>query len=105
MGSGTVSLCRVSLGSLRRLFILWFAHATTLLFYAGYSNSIEGLSGGFVFGAGGSGILTPRFGQSPTQSGSNTPSQAHALSELTQQTINTAFDYPSKEGILIKGDV
>lgn len=38
----------------------------------GYSNSLEGLSGGFVYGAGGSGLITPRLG-SPQPSGMTTP--------------------------------
>jgi hypothetical protein len=65
-----------------------------------------------VYGAGGSGLITPHYGQSPAQSGSNTPSRhglnelsQHAMNELNQHTLNTAFDYPSKEGILIKSDV
>ena len=73
--------------------------------YSGYSNSMEGLSGGFVYGAGGSGLITPHFGQSPAQSGATTPSRAHTVNDLTQHTINNAFEYPSKEGILIKSDV
>ncbi|KIK62893.1 hypothetical protein GYMLUDRAFT_41756 [Collybiopsis luxurians FD-317 M1] len=39
-------------------------------------NSFDGLTGGFVFGAGGSGLITPRFGITPTASGQNTPSRA-----------------------------
>jgi hypothetical protein len=34
---------------------------------------IEGLSGGFVYGPGGSGLITPRFGPSPVASGANSP--------------------------------
>ncbi|KAJ3576869.1 hypothetical protein NP233_g143 [Leucocoprinus birnbaumii] len=55
-------------------------------------NSMDGLSGGFVFGAGGSGLITPRFGLSPMQSGANTPSRGHAQQSLTQSTINAAFN-------------
>jgi hypothetical protein len=57
-------------------------------------NSMDGLSGGFVFGAGGSGLITPRFGGSPLQSGTNTPGRdlGHAL---TQTSINAAFDINS----------
>ena len=65
----------------------------TLGFYAailGY-NSMDGLSGGFVFGAGGSGLITPRFGASPVQSGTNTPARGGA-SGLTQNIINAAFN-------------
>ncbi|KAF9077228.1 fungal-specific transcription factor domain-containing protein [Rhodocollybia butyracea] len=38
-------------------------------------NSLDGLTGGFVFGAGGSGLITPRHGLTPTPSGQNTPSR------------------------------
>ncbi|KAG6852809.1 hypothetical protein C0991_009006 [Blastosporella zonata] len=58
-------------------------------------NSMDGLSGGFLFGAGGSGLITPRFGMSPVQSGANTPARtpAHAL---TQHSINAAFGQAAK---------
>ena len=59
---------------------------------------MDGLSGGFVFGAGGSGLITPRFGGSPAQSGSNTPGRAGMT--LTQGRIDAAFDTNSRgEGI------
>jgi hypothetical protein len=62
-------------------------------FFSGYSNTTEGLSGGFVFGAGGSGLITPRWGQSPVTSGANSPSHRGQVStELTQQNINAAFN-------------
>ncbi|KAJ8517191.1 hypothetical protein ONZ45_g5575 [Pleurotus djamor] len=57
----------------------------------GYSNTMEALSGGFVFGAGGSGLITPRLGITPIQSGTNTPSRGHLAGELTQTSINAAF--------------
>lgn len=38
----------------------------------GYS-TMDGFSGGFVFGAGGSGLITPRIGATPTHSGRNSP--------------------------------
>ncbi|KAJ7193876.1 fungal-specific transcription factor domain-containing protein [Mycena pura] len=53
-------------------------------------NTLEGLSGGFVFGPGGSGLITPHMGQTPFHSGHNSPSLA-AQSVLTQMTINAAF--------------
>ncbi|KAG6867610.1 hypothetical protein C0993_000551 [Termitomyces sp. T159_Od127] len=53
-------------------------------------NSMDGLTGGFLFGAGGSGLITPRFGMSPTQSGANTPAQRKGQ-DLTQSSINAAF--------------
>ena len=58
----------------------------------GYSNTMEGISGGFVYGAGGSGLITPRIGISPLPSGFNTPSQHRAESDLTQHKIDAAFD-------------
>jgi hypothetical protein len=67
--------------------------------FVGYSNSMEGLSGGFVFGAGGSGLITPRLDLTPTQSGSNTPSRSGLSStDFTQHSINAAFDKPSNDG-------
>ena len=56
--------------------------------------SADGLSGGFVFGAGGSGLITPRFGMSPAASGVNTPrggGGAAGAGGLTQMSINHAF--------------
>ncbi|KAF7322274.1 hypothetical protein HMN09_00004800 [Mycena chlorophos] len=65
-------------------------------------NSTEGLSGGFIFGAGGSGLITPHghLGQSPLQSGQNTPSRARAAEQdlLTQMNINAAF-HPDKVSV------
>jgi len=58
----------------------------------GYSSTFEGLSGGFVYGAGGSGLITPRLGMSPSASGDNTPGSRHPSAELTQQNINAAFN-------------
>ncbi|KAJ7355918.1 fungal-specific transcription factor domain-containing protein [Mycena albidolilacea] len=54
-------------------------------------NTMEGLSGGFIFGAGGSGLITPRIGQSPMHSGNNSPSRAGSQNVLTQMNINAAF--------------
>lgn len=53
---------------------------------------MEGLSAGFVYGAGGSGLITPRLGMSPLPSGFNTPSHAKMPTSLTQQKIDVAFD-------------
>ncbi|TFK46636.1 hypothetical protein OE88DRAFT_1637889 [Heliocybe sulcata] len=59
----------------------------------GYSNTFEGLSGGFVYGAGGSGLITPRLGMSPLPSGGNTPAPSrHPSADITQQKINAAFN-------------
>lgn len=55
---------------------------------------MEALSGGFVFGAAGSGLITPRIGGTPLHSGANTParpSQGEGTQGLTQQVINTVF--------------
>ena len=53
---------------------------------------MEGISGGFVYGAGGSGLITPRLGISPLPSGFNTPSHGKGSPNLTQQKIDVAFD-------------
>jgi hypothetical protein len=53
---------------------------------------MEGLSGGFVFGAGGSGLITPHIGQTPLHSGSNTPARG-GQNVLTQMNINAAFHH------------
>ena len=46
---------------------------------------MEGLSGGFVFGAGGSGIITPRWDETPIGSRPNSPSRGGQTSnEFTQ---------------------
>ncbi|KAG5653537.1 hypothetical protein H0H81_012478 [Sphagnurus paluster] len=55
-------------------------------------NSMDGLSGGFLFGAGGSGLITPGFGMSPMHSGANTPGRGGAHSAFTQMNITAAFD-------------
>jgi hypothetical protein len=58
-------------------------------------------SGGFIFGANGSGLITPRFGGSPSQSGVNTPGRfGNHSTTLTQTGINAAFDQRT-EGISI----
>jgi len=63
-------------------------------------NTLDGFSGGFVFGAGGSGLITPRFGMSPERSGVNTPLMP-ALHSLTQGSINAAFDHVGQDGIKV----
>lgn len=62
---------------------------------------MDGLSGGFVFGAGGSGLITPRLGISPVQSGNNTPSRGPTQNSITQLSINAAFDNQMQDGIKI----
>ncbi|OSD08461.1 hypothetical protein PYCCODRAFT_1462684 [Trametes coccinea BRFM310] len=51
----------------------------------GSSHSLESLSGGFVYGAGGSGLITPRMWMSPLPSGANTPARGHAQLHPAQQ--------------------
>ncbi|KAK0463601.1 fungal-specific transcription factor domain-containing protein [Desarmillaria tabescens] len=65
-------------------------------------NRMDGLSGGFVFGANGSGLITPRIGLSPYHSGANTPLM-NGHGDLTQMSINAAFDQQS-DGITVKLD-
>lgn len=77
-----------------------FVRYANFPFLSGY-NSMDCFSGGFVFGANGSGLITPRFGGSPSQSGINTPGRfGNHPTTLTQTGINAAFDQ-RKEGISI----
>ena len=80
-----------------RAFLSYFECLTKLCFCsAGYSSTMEGLSGGFVFGAGGSGLITPRFGT--PMSRSTTPIRGMAPS--IEQNINVAFTHsPQVMGI------
>lgn len=59
----------------------------------GYSDSMEGLSGGFVYGAGGSGLITPGLLHSPMHSGSNTPPRADAngMMDFGQQHLGATL--------------
>jgi hypothetical protein len=62
---------------------------------------MDAFSGGFIFGANGSGLITPRFGGSPSHSGVSTPGRyGNHASTLTQNSINVAFDQ-CKDGISI----
>ena len=61
---------------------------------------MEGISGGFVYGAGGSGLITPRFGISPLPSGFNTPSHDKKSPDLTQQKIDVAFDTAQAQAVM-----
>ncbi|KAI0062372.1 hypothetical protein BV25DRAFT_1804016 [Artomyces pyxidatus] len=54
----------------------------------GYSNPMEGLSGGFVYGTGGSGFITPHFGITPTASGMNSPRRG---AQADDQSLSGAF--------------
>lgn len=55
----------------------------------GYSNAFEGLSGGFAYGPGGSGFITPKL-NSPDASGANSPSRANLMA-FSQPNMNGAF--------------
>jgi len=61
---------------------------------------MDGLTGGFLFGAGGSGLITPGLGLSPLASGTNTPARGGAQNTLTQNTINAAFNGQLKSNSL-----
>ncbi|EJD02176.1 uncharacterized protein FOMMEDRAFT_87458 [Fomitiporia mediterranea MF3/22] len=63
----------------------------------GFSNTLEGLSGGFVYGAGGSGLITPRLG-SPQHSGTNSPVTGHRMTPLSESNFNAAFEGRPGEG-------
>lgn len=59
---------------------------TSALCVPGSSNSVESLSGGFVYGAGGSGFITPRMWLSPAPSTLGSPlrnvqHQPHSVQE------------------------
>ncbi|KAI5122222.1 hypothetical protein M0805_002711 [Coniferiporia weirii] len=56
----------------------------------GYSNALEGLSGGFVYGAGGSGLITPRL-STPQHSGANTPTTGRRMEPISEKSIDAAF--------------
>ncbi|KAF8621511.1 hypothetical protein AX15_007741 [Amanita polypyramis BW_CC] len=71
------------------------------LLIPGY-NSMDGLTGGFVFGVGGSGVITPRMGGTPAISGVNTPARGASQNQLTQLEINAAFtSNPIRESVKI----
>ncbi|KAJ8092554.1 hypothetical protein PM082_006879 [Marasmius tenuissimus] len=50
--------------------------------------SMDGLTGGFVFGAGGSGLITPRIGLTPVQSGQNTPKKGSARGSSPSKPVD-----------------
>ena len=52
---------------------------------AGSSNTVESLSGGFVYGAGGSGFITPGMWMSPLPSGATSPVRGASLQQQQQQ--------------------
>ncbi len=63
-----------------------------------YSNTLEGMSGGFVYGPGVSGLITSRLA-TPAQSGANTPMGGTKDPEvLNQNNINAAFG--TRESVL-----
>ncbi|TDL24905.1 hypothetical protein BD410DRAFT_744627 [Rickenella mellea] len=66
----------------------------------GYSGSLEGLSGGFVYGAGGSGLITSRLG-TPLHSGSNTPMPGSRSTPITQSNLNAAFETSPGDGLKV----
>ncbi|KAH8117092.1 fungal-specific transcription factor domain-containing protein [Phellopilus nigrolimitatus] len=63
----------------------------------GYSNALEGLSGGFVYGAGGSGLITPRL-STPQLSGTNTPTVGSRTEPMSENSIHAAFGAQPEEG-------
>ena len=68
--------------------------------FTGYSNTMEGISGGFVYGAGGSGLITSRLG-SPIVSGSNTPTAGNRGPEFTQNKLNAAFNTNTDDSLKV----
>jgi len=70
--------------------VLMSSMTLTNIASAGF-NSMDGLSGGFVFGAGGSGLITPRFGATPLHSGQNTPMKGSSQNDLSLD-LSAVFD-------------
>ena len=64
---------------------------------AGYSNALEGLSGGFVYGAGGSGLITPRLG-SPQPSDLTTPTAGRRTEPLLETNHDAVPQEHAEEG-------
>lgn len=67
------------------------------VYMTGYSNSMEGLSGGFVYGAGGSGLITPRL-VTPQHSGANTPVTGQRMTPITEGNFTAVFEERPGEG-------
>lgn len=74
------------------------AYELLFLYISGYSNALEGLSGGFVYGVGGSGLITPKL-VTPQQSGTNTPQAGSRAEPLTDNSIDAAFGSRVQEAI------
>ncbi|CDO73651.1 hypothetical protein BN946_scf185014.g121 [Trametes cinnabarina] len=71
----------------------------------GSSHSLESLSGGFVYGAGGSGLITPRMWMSPLPSGANTPARVgehaqhhHHHQDGSQGELGLDVAFPPPQG-------
>lgn len=58
---------------------------------------MEGISGGFVYGAGGSGLITPRLGMSPLASGFSTPHNNKVHTDFSQHKLDSVFDVSSQQ--------
>lgn len=72
-------------------------------FGVGSSHSLESLSGGFVYGAGGSGLITPRMWMSPLPSGANTPSRGGG--EHIQQHLHHAQQHQQQDAAQSQGEL
>ncbi|KAI9510279.1 fungal-specific transcription factor domain-containing protein [Russula earlei] len=57
----------------------------------GYSNPMEGLSGGFVYGAGGSGFIAPYYGETPTISPMNSPRRTVTVEDQAPHALGGPF--------------
>ncbi|KZT09576.1 uncharacterized protein LAESUDRAFT_722542 [Laetiporus sulphureus 93-53] len=60
----------------------------------GSSNTLEGLSNGFVYGAGGSGLITPRFWSSPLPSMPESRNGEGRPGEFMPDKADSAFNVP-----------
>ena len=52
---------------------------------------MEGLSGGFVYGAGGSGFIAPHYSETPTMSAVNSPRRVVPTDDHTSHGLGAAF--------------
>jgi len=57
----------------------------------GYSNTMEGLSGGFVYGVGGSGFIAPHYGEAPTMSAMDSPRRPIAVEDHAPHSLGGPF--------------
>jgi hypothetical protein len=57
----------------------------------GYSNPMEGISGGFVYGTGGPGFIAPHYSETPTMSAVNSPRRPVHTDDHAQHGLGTPY--------------